>query len=192
MPRFGPLPALDAGQRMVLASNGVFLEMKTPWLDCAARVGSLSPRLPLPYGAMQERLAFAFGAMPIRLLDEFVAAARSALPDEVAGALIHDEATNGLALRLHGAASAGPEHVDYQIADLAEGQTLAVDLHSHGRGPAFWSATDDEDDRGVRVCGVFGDVDRPRPSARFRLVLNGHFVALPSPWDEPPSPAAGG
>jgi PRTRC genetic system protein A len=60
---------------------------------------------------------------------------------------------------------------------------LAVDLHSHGRLGAFWSADDDRDDNGVRVCGVFGNVDRATPTARFRLVLNGHYVPLPSPWD---------
>ena len=59
-------------------------------------------------------------------------------------------------------------------------ETLAVDLHSHGRAPAFWSADDDADDNGVRVCGVFGHLDRAQPTAKFRLVLNGHFVTLPS------------
>ena len=71
----------------------------------------------------------------------------------------------------------------YRIGDLGEGEVLAVDLHSHGRLGAFWSADDDRDDNGVRVCGVFGNVDCATPTARFRLVLNGHYVPLPSPWD---------
>lgn len=57
------------------------------------------------------------------------------------------------------------------------------DLHSHGLHGAFWSAEDDRDDNGVRVCGVFGNLDRAMPTARFRLVLNGHFVTLPNPWN---------
>ncbi len=183
MPMFGSLPALTAGQRMVLACNGVFLQMRTPWLDCTTRVGHLADRLPLPYGLVHERVAFDFGAIPIRLLERFIGLAREALPDEVAGALIYDERLRSLSLRRHADLDAGRGHVHYRIDDLREGEMLAVDLHSHGLHEAFWSAEDDRADNGVRVCGVFGNLDRPRPTARFRLVLNGHFVTLPSPWD---------
>lgn len=183
MPMFGALPELDAGQRMLLGRNGVFLQMRTPWLDCTTRVGHLAKRLPLPYGDVVERIAFRFGAIPIRLLERFIAAARAALPDEVAGALIYDAHRQTLALRIHEGLDVGRGHVRYRIADLGEGEVLAVDLHSHGRFGAFWSAEDDRDDNGVRVCGVFGHLDHATPTAKFRLVLNGHCVPLPSPWD---------
>ena len=183
MPMFGALPGLDAGQRMLLGRNGVFLQMRTPWLDCTTRVGQLAERLPLPYGDVVERIAFSFGAIPIRLLERFIEAARAALPDEVAGALIHDEHQQTLALRIHEGLDVGRSHVRYRIGDLGEGEVLAVDLHSHGRLGAFWSADDDGDDNGVRVCGVFGNLDRAIPTAKFRLVLNAHYVPLPSPWD---------
>ena len=84
---------------------------------------------------------------------------------------------------MHAGLDVGRGHVHYRIDDLREGEVLAVDLHSHGLHGAFWSAKDDRDDNGVRVCGVFGNLDRARPTARFRLVLNGHFVNLPNPWN---------
>ena len=183
MPIFGALPELDAGQRMLLGRNGVFLQMRTPWLDCTTWVGQLPERLPLPFGDVVERIAFSFGAIPIRLLERFIEVARVALPDEVAGALIYDEHRQTLALRIHEGLDVGRRHVRYRIGDLGEGEVLAVDLHSHGRLGAFWSADDDRDDNGVRVCGVFGNLDRATPTAKFRLVLNGHYVPLPSPWD---------
>lgn len=183
MPMFGVLPRLDAGQRMLLGRNGVFLQMRTPWLDCTTRVGQLAERLPLPYGDVVERIAFSFGAIPIRLLERFIEVARAALPDEIAGALIYDEHTQTLALRIHEGLDVGRGHVRYRIGYLDEGEVLAVDLHSHGRLGAFWSADDDRDDNGVRVCGVFGNLDHATPMAKFRLVLNGHYVTLPSPWD---------
>ena len=183
MPMFGALPELGAGQRMLLGRNGVFLQMRTPWLDCTTRVGQLAERLPLPYGDVVERIAFSFGAIPIRLLECFIEVARAALPDEVAGALIYDEHRQTLSLRIHEGLDVGRSHVRYKIGNLGAGEMLAVDLHSHGRLGAFWSADDDRDDDGVRVCGVFGNVDCATPTARFRLVLNGHYVPLPSPWD---------
>jgi len=183
MPMFGPLPTLACGQRMVLGRNGVFLQMRTPWLDCSTRVAQLAERLPLPYGLVHERIGFDFGAIPIRLLERFIERAREALPDEVAGALIYDQRLRSLSLRVHAGLDVGRGHVHYRIDDLREGEVLAVDLHSHGLHGAFWSAKDDRDDNGVRVCGVFGNLDRARPTARFRLVLNGHFVNLPNPWN---------
>ena len=132
MPMFDPLPTLTCGQRMVLGRNGVFLQMRTPWLDCSTRVGQLAERLPLPYGLVHEPIGFDFGAIPIRLLERFIEGAREALPDEVAGALIYDERLRSLSLRVHAGLDVGRGHVHYRIDDLREGEVLAVDLHSHG------------------------------------------------------------
>jgi PRTRC genetic system protein A len=83
---------------------------------------------------------------------------------------------------MHEAIEVGPGHVRYRIEELAADELVAIDLHSHGRLGAFWSGEDDRDDQGVRVCGVFGNLDRERPTARFRLALNGLFRELPHPW----------
>jgi PRTRC genetic system protein A len=180
VPRYGELPAHASGQRMLLAGNGLFVQMKTPWLDCTMRVAEVGMRL--PFGPLDETIAFAFGVIPVGLLERFIAEARSALPNETAGALMFNVRTGGLRLAMHEAVAAGPGHVSYRIEELPDDELLAVDLHSHGRLPAFWSAEDDRDDQGVRVCGVFGNLDRERPTARFRLVLNGLFKDLAHPW----------
>jgi len=180
VPRFGDLPVHASGQRMLLAGNGLFVHMKTPWLDCTTRVAEVGMRL--PFGPLDEAITFAFGVIPVGLLERFLEEARLALPNETAGALIFNVRTGGLRLAMHEAVVAGPGHVSYRIEDLTDDELLAVDLHSHGRLPAFWSAEDDRDDQGVRVCGVFGNLDRARPTARFRLVLNGLFKDLAHPW----------
>lgn len=180
VPRYGDLPVHASGQRMLLAGNGLFVQMKTPWLDCTMRVAEVGMRL--PFGPLDDTIAFAFGVIPMGLLERFIAEARSALPNETAGALMFNVRTGGLRLAMHAAVAAGPGHVSYRIEELPDDELLAVDLHSHGRLPAFWSAEDDRDDQGVRVCGVFGNLDRERPTARFRLVLNGLFKDLVQPW----------
>ncbi len=180
VPRFGDLPTHASGQRMLLAGNGLFVQMKTPWLDCTTRVAEVG--MHLPYGSLDETIAFAFGVIPVGLLERFLKEARLELPNETAGALIFNVRTGGLRLAMHEAVAAGPGHVSYRIEELPDDELLAVDLHSHGRLPAFWSAEDDRDDQGVRVCGVFGNLDRARPTARFRLVLNGLFKDLAHPW----------
>lgn len=182
MPLFGELDTQPQGQRMLLGSNGLFVQMRTPWLECTTRVGDVEMRL--PFGEVREAIRFSFGSIPRALLDAFIERARAALPNEVAGALIYDADCGSLRLSMHEALEAGPGHVRYRIEAMGEHEVLAIDLHSHGRLRAFWSGEDNRDDQGVRVCGVFGNLDQERPSARFRLVVNGLFRDLPHPWDE--------
>jgi PRTRC genetic system protein A len=184
MPIFSGLEGMAPGQRLLVGTNGLFVQVKTPWLEVTTRIAAIAQGLALPFGEVQEGLHFAFGVIPIALLDRFVRVAREALPNEAAGALIFDQRTGGLSLRMHRAVHAGPGHIDYRIEDLDAHELLAVDLHTHGCSAAFWSNRDDRDDMGVRVCGVFGHLDRARPSAKFRLALNGMFRDLPCPWEE--------
>lgn len=180
-PRFGPLPNMANGQRIIVAANGVFVQVKLDWLDCLQR---LSPALPihLPYGILDERLAFSFGVLPIRLIEDFIAAGRRGLPNEVAGALIYSRHSQSLRLALCQPAAASPNRIDYRVPVMDADETLAVDLHTHGYGRPFWSNTDDRDDLGIKVAGVFGCLHQPKPSAEFRLVVNGRFRPLPHPW----------
>jgi PRTRC genetic system protein A len=182
-PSFGRLEPHEQGQRMVLANDGVYLQFRNPWLSCTTRVGAIKPGLRLPYGSMAATVEFAFGTIPLALLDEFIEHGREALPREAAGALIYDCKRRALALRMHEALDAGSGHIHYRVAAMDEDEVLAVDLHTHGCHGAFWSQTDNRDDLGIRVCGVFGNLDRDRVSARFRLALNGLYVDLPNPWE---------
>jgi PRTRC genetic system protein A len=183
VPRFGELPPATPGQRVLLARDGVYLEVTRSWFGCVHKLASLPINPPLPYGVVREVIHFAFGVIPITLLERFVAYGRQCLPNEAAGALVYSRERGSLRLVLHEALQAGPDGIDYRVADLGAGEELAIDLHTHGTLSAFWSATDNADDQGVKVCGVFGNLDRSRPSAAFRLAVNGHFIALPHPWE---------
>lgn len=183
VPRFGNLPDLGLGQRTLVASNGVFAQIKLRWLDCILRIAALPAAPPLPYGAVQERIAFSFGVIPLALLAEFVEHGRAGLPNEIAGALVYSEHSNRLRLQLHEAIEAGPGGIRYRMPQLDADEHIAVDLHTHGRLPAFWSSTDDADDRGMKVCGVFGSLHKEQPSPAFRLAVNGLYRALRHPWE---------
>lgn len=185
MPRFGSLPPLAGGQRLVLGANGVFVQLVTPWLDCCLRAGSLEPGVRVPYGSLEEHIRVAFGAVPTSLVNEFLTVARASLPFEVAAGIVYNRSDKTLTLRVHGSDVASRTAVQYRIAALAAGELLVVDLHSHGALPALWSAVDDADDQGIRICAVLGNVDRDIPSARYRLALNGMFRTLAGPWSTP-------
>jgi PRTRC genetic system protein A len=184
-PRFGALPDMVNGQRILVARNGWFVQTRLDWLDSIVALGGEPPRMCLPYGEVAPRLRFRFGKLPIALIESFVAAGRARLPDEAAGVLIYSRSSGQLRLAMCEPEQASPSHIRYRRPPVADDETVAVDLHTHGRAPAFWSAEDDRDDRGIKVAGVFGLLDQPRPSARFRLAINGLYVALDQhPWCE--------
>lgn len=185
-PRFGALPDMGNGQRIIVACNGWFVQTRLDWLDSIVALGHGQPQMRLPYGEVAEHLRFSFGVLPIRLIEAFVVAGRERLPNEAAGVLIYSRRTGHLRLAMCEPEQTSPVHIRYRRPVMAEDETVAVDLHTHGRAPAFWSGEDDRDDQGIKVAGVFGWLDRPRPSACFRLVVNGLYRPLDKhPWREP-------
>lgn len=196
-PRFGSLPPMDNGQRVIVACNGTFIQTRLDWLDCILAMGQEPHAMRLPYGEVTEHLRFRFGVLPISLIEDFVARARRRLPDEAAGVLIYSRTTGQLRLAMSEPESASPVHICYRRPPIGRDETVAVDLHTHGSLPPFWSDEDNRDDQGIAVAGVFGLLHQPAPAARFRLVVNGFHKPLDQhPWmgsgqDEAPSAVAG-
>lgn len=182
-PRHGALPPMTSGLRLVVAANGVFVQVRLPWLDCLQRCGGTDSGLSLPYGVLAPWLRLSFGVIPANPLRQFIALARHTAPDEIAAAIIHGERTGMLRLAACETVEADGKHVVYRLPVLAATEQVAVDLHSHGDAPAFFSALDDADDRAIKLCGVFGRVRSRHPEARFRLAINGLFIDLCDQWD---------
>ena len=59
---------------------------------------------------------------------------------------------------------------------------VVAEFHSHGRLPAFFSATDDRDEQGFRIYGVAGRLNSPQPELRLRVGVYGHFA--PVEWSQ--------
>ena len=53
------------------------------------------------------------------------------------------------------------------------------DIHSHGNMDAFWSETDDMDERNSRLYAVVGKVDSDKPEMRLRFDIYGYWMSLP-------------
>lgn len=54
-----------------------------------------------------------------------------------------------------------------------------MDIHSHHTMGAFWSGTDDKDERRFeRVYGVVGHIDKPMPMFKWRTAVGGVFIDL--------------
>jgi PRTRC genetic system protein A len=161
VPPFGALEPLEReGQRLLVAKNGVFVEVLTSWMHAIQRAGELHPGLPVPYGAVEPLLVFSFGHIRRELLEQFLAEGRAALPNETAGALIYNGDSRTLRLVMHPPLRQGPVRVQAELPRLPRNERLAIDLHTHGHFPAEFSARDDRDDQSVKVARLLRQVGR--------------------------------
>jgi PRTRC genetic system protein A len=183
VPRFGRLaPLAGNGHRFLVANDGLYVEVRRPWLHLIEPLGEdLQPEIALPYGLIDPVYDLAFSEDALRAyVAGFVQVAIEALPHETAGWVAWGEYTRSLMYVPPRRVSASAGHVTIERPRLDPSLHLAVDLHSHGTAPAFFSTTDDEDDIGddVKIAIVVGNVDRRTPSVRARLCILGMFREL--------------
>jgi PRTRC genetic system protein A len=181
-------PLVSNGHRLLVAQDGMHLEVRRPWLHFIHSIAKPHLDVRIPYGAIEDKLELAFGRLGTALpqLKEFGAYAMAESPVESAASLLWNHKTQEWSIRypeVIGAASAAS--IQYKQVDVGEDESLVIDLHSHGTNAAFFSATDNEDDRGsVKIAGVFGNLDQPMPTVAFRLCALGVYLPLAVPADK--------
>lgn len=181
VPRFAPFePLSQTGQRLLMAGNGLWLEVNLPWIYIRALVAPKAA-VPVPYGDVEAELRFGFDRLPRSMVSQFIEVARERCPNECAAWVVWNQASNEMRLlMLDDEISVGRGHVDVNLPVLEEGEHMILDLHSHGENPAFFSRTDNKDDKGdFKVAGVIGNLNQEEVTTAFRLCVNGMFITLP-------------
>ncbi|TXG86271.1 MAG: PRTRC system protein A [Thermomicrobiales bacterium] len=181
VPPESPLERLQRnGQRLVMAANGQFLEIRRDWIYALRRCGAAHSMLQVPFGAVREITELSGGPIPRRLVCEFLRVAREVCPMEVGGIITFDTASGDWALHINRSISASPVHLRYELPELRTTEHRVVDIHSHGDGDAFLSMDDRHDMRGTTaVVMVAGRVDSATPQVIAFLCLHGMPIAIP-------------
>lgn len=172
VPRFGQLePIADNTHRFLIASDGLYLEVKRPWVHLRRKIAD-QRTVAMPYGAVSEVLSLV--EFPVELVRRFLEDARKSLPNEAGGWLVMDTTTRQFRYEAFNPLFASPVHLKIHRPQLRDEESFVVDLHSHGHGQAFFSPIDDNDDRfEVKISGVLGNLDAEDPSACFRFCCLG-------------------
>lgn len=193
VPPQGRSPAIEAlraalvGHGLAVGHDGVMLILRRPWLALDAWV---TPPVSayLPYGsAGSPRADLRCGLIPRIFFDRILGHLCSALPNESAIFILWNQVTREFALEFPVIDEATPSRLVYRPPILPPDWHLVCDVHSHGRGPAFFSATDDTDDaHATKISLVFGRLDSPNgPVTASRLCAGGMFLPLPrSPFSK--------
>ncbi len=198
VPPVGRSPAIDAlrtaraSHGFAIGTDGMMLILRRPWLQLDYRVTE-GPECHAPYGetgpdAVLLRCGLIPGALLGRILDHF----RQALPNEAAAFVLWNERTGEFSIDFPVIDAATPSRLVYRTPHPGPDCHVVCDLHSHGTSPAFFSATDDADDRNSTkvavVVGRLGQSEAPLFAAR--LCAGGMFLPLPSlPFSEAPDAA---
>lgn len=187
VPKFAAFQALqEVGHRFLATAEGLYLEVRRPWLHLIQPVAPLQANAPRPpYGAVPKKVELAFERLgtAFPFIRQFADAARQALPNEHAAWIVWDSQAKQLAYRDVTVANSTPGAIRFERPQLAEHESLAIDMHSHGATAAFFSSTDDQDDAGeVKISCVLGDlVDGQPPSIQFRICVLGMMLPITVP-----------
>lgn len=186
VPPTGRSPALDelrasrSGHGVAVGRDGVMLILRRPWLELNAPLHP-KPDISLPYGSIgDQRANLTCGLVPAEHYDRILEHLREALPNEAAAFVLWNEHSRDFDVVFPEIEDASSSRLVYRPPVFGRGWHVVCDIHSHGRGGAFFSATDNEDDaHSTKISVVFGRLDRPTPSAVARICAAGMFLPLP-------------
>jgi PRTRC genetic system protein A len=185
--RTGVPPASGLAYDYVVGGDGVYLAAENRLLRVRVPVAPARLR---GLATVHAECSLTNGRLPLRLWDQLLLVVRAlgAAGHEVLLTVEHDR-DEGYRLCLPRQV-VGATHVAY--APGAGGETV-LELHSHHRYAARFSATDDADEQRLCLYGVVGRLDAERPHVALRAGAYGHY--LPVPWQtvfagDPADPAA--
>ena len=179
MPMYCSLPPLDnCGERLIVGRNGTFLEILRPWARIVSQVGPALSNT-VPFGRVEEVIEYTAGKLPRSLLVQFSAWARQQHEVEIGAVITWNEMSGEYLLRRSKSNHATSGSLDYELPQLAGGEHIVVDCHSHSHHRAYFSQVDDQDDcNDVKFAFVVGNCNTNNLTTSARLCVRGVFKKL--------------
>lgn len=149
----------------ILGSNGIFIEAESPLITARVPVAECEIRGLAPIKA---RVSLLYGSIPQRFfdlaLDSFLVD-----PNKEHYAAVIGSAGYHFYVPVQNRNGAS---VVYEV-----GESVVLDLHSHGAGVARFSSQDDRDEQGLKLSAVIGKLDAT-PVVKLRVGVYGYFKSL--------------
>jgi len=150
----------------ILAENGLFIRAQNPLIKATVCISPVEIRGLSP---LKENIELVHGKIPRRLYDLSLSVLMASSDREQYLAITWEDEYH---LRIPGQERQGAS-VKYQTLS-----SPIMDIHSHGSMGAFFSCTDDSDEKGLRLYMVVGRLDTLLPEVELRLGVYGYFIPL--------------
>jgi len=176
--RSDELPAYDAiGYQYLMAGNGLFIRTQTRFFTAVIPVKNAIVRgLPL----LKEHFHLRVPKLPASLLTAvFTDARRARRSDGGLNEVLYQFHHDGQNVQLKKPPQQATAISVTSVTTNNEDENILCDLHSHGNMAAFWSETDDMDERNGRLYAVVGKLDSDKPEMRLRVGIYGYWISLP-------------
>ena len=170
-----PLTNHTAPYGYVLAGNGLFVHAEYRLFSAVVPVSKVSVR-GLP--TLQAGVTLKVPKLPLSLLDSIIANARTARAEsgQLLEALYRVRVENGrYSLSMPDQVST-PTSVSTEVKKSVN---CLLEIHSHGKMPAFFSPQDDKDEQGLGLFGVVGKLEGVA-EVIFRVGVYGYFMDVPT------------
>jgi PRTRC genetic system protein A len=180
-PIFSKLPPPEMNKhRFVVAKSGMYLEAQNEVLQVRLRIMDSPTGISLPCGEMTTGINLVNGAIPNELIRLVCQQAIVQAPMEWAGYIVWNRSDKEYQLFEPAILSKSAGHISY-AESLPDNLYLVADLHSHGHGAAFFSATDnDSDSRFINsfyLAGVLGNCHSlDALTIKTRHVINANII----------------
>lgn len=161
-------PIKAAAYEYVIAGNGFYIRAEDSRMEAMIPVVSMQLNglaHVTPYANLKTPKIFS------GYLDGILASARHHMPNEA----LYQFAWDGQGWKCN----IPDQTVSAASIEFTELGVAVIDLHSHGAMQAFYSATDDIDEQGLRFYLVIGHVDHEMPTIRARVGVYGHHWPVP-------------
>ena len=150
----------------LVAENGLFIRAHNPLVKATVCISPVEIRGLSP---LKESIELTHGKIPRRLYDLALSVLMAGSDREEYLAITwEDEYRLRMPTQERDSASVKYEKLPYSV----------MDIHSHGHMDAFFSSTDDSDEKGLRLYMVVGRLDTLLPEVELRLGVYGYLVPL--------------
>ena len=150
----------------ILAKDGLFIQASNPLIKGVLCISPVEIRGLSP---LKESIELVHGKIPMHLYDLSVSILMASSDREQYLAITWESEYR---LRIPTQDRNGAS-VQYETLPSS-----IMDIHSHGRMGAFFSCTDDGDEKGLRFYAVVGRLDTLLPEVELRLGVYGYFVSV--------------
>ena len=159
--------AQGVGFDYVLGSGGIYVQSESAQLTARVLAASCRVRGLAP---VTKKVELRYGPIPAKIFELGLGWFRQDPETERLFAIRWD----GISYRI----VVPPQAGDATSLAYVPPAGVVAEFHSHGTSPAFFSATDDQDEQGFRIYGVAGRLDDPEPELNIRVGVYGHFAPV--------------